>query len=199
MKLPKIIYMAVAIFAIVVLVTGFVTSPVSAAATLSPSGNPTGTPAGNSANHHVFNSTQQAARLQTVLANLSQKGVDVSPAQADLAAGNTTAAFQWLMAYYKDHPNLTQNGNRQHAVNTTAQAARLQTVLANLSQQGVDVSKVTADIVSGNITGAMKDLMALHKAHPGTMVNSTQQVARLQTEVTKLAHQGVDVSVAQAD
>jgi galactitol-specific phosphotransferase system IIB component len=199
MKIPNTSYRVVAIITIVVSVIGLVISPVSAAAAFSPSGNPTGIPTGNSANHHAFNSTQQAARLQTVLANLSQQGVDVSPAQANLAAGNVTAAAQWLMAYHKDHPNLTQNGNRQHTVNTTAQAARLQTVLANLSQQGVDVSQVTADITSGNITGAMKDLMALHKAHPGTMVNSTQLAARLQTEVTKLAQQGADVSVVQAD
>jgi hypothetical protein len=199
MKIPTTSYRIVAIITIVVSVIGLVVSPVSAAATFSPSGNPTGTPAGNSASHHAFNCTQQTARLQTVLANLSQQSVNVSSAQDDLAAGNTTAAFQWLMAYHKDHPNLSQNANRQHTVNTTAQAARLQTVLANLSQQGVDVSQVTADIASGNITGAMKDLMALYKAHPGTMVNSTQLAARLQTEVTKLAQQSVDVSVIQAD
>lgn len=163
-----------------------------------------GTPAGTIASHHIFNSTQQAARLQTVLTNLSQQGVDVRLAQASLASGNVTAAAQWLMAYHKDHPNLTQNGTRQHAVNTTAQAARLQTVLANLSQQGVDVSKVTADLAMGNITAAMKDMMALYKAHPGMnhpgmMANSTQLAARLQTDVTKLAQQGVDVSVVQAD
>jgi hypothetical protein len=152
MKIPNTSYRVVAIITIVVSVIGLIMSPVSAAATFSPSGNPMGTPAGTIASHHIFNSTQQAARLQTVLANLSQQGVDVSLAQASLASGNVTAAAQWLMAYHKDHPNLTQNGTRQHAVNTTAQAARLQTVLANLSQQGVDVSKVMADLAMGNIT-----------------------------------------------
>ena len=199
MKLPTPSYRVVAIITIVVSVIGLIMSPVSAATAFSPSGDPAGTPAGNTAYHHTFNSTQQAARLQTVLANLTQQGVDISPAQADLAAGNVTAAVQWLMAYHNDHPDIAMNGPRQYAVNATAQAARLQTVLTNLSQKGVDVSQATADLAAGNITGAMQDLMAVYKDHPGIMVNSTQLATRLQNGVTKLSQQGVDVSEIQAD
>ncbi len=199
MKLPTTSLRAVAIITIVVSVIGLIMSPVSAATAFSLSGDPAGTPAGNTAYHHTFNSTQQAARLQTVLTNLSQQGVDTSPAQADLAAGNVTAAFQWLMTYHTDHPDLAMNSPRQHASNATAQAAHLQTVLTNLSQQGVDVSQATADLAAGNISGAMQDLMALHKDHPGTMANSTQLATRLRSGVTKLSQQGVDVSAVQAD
>lgn len=183
----------------VVSVIGLVMSPVSAAGAYSPSDSTAGSPAGTIAYHHVFNSTQQAARLQTVFTNLSQQGVDVSHAQADLAAGNVTAAVQWLTAYHKNNPDLALNGPRQHAVNATAQAARFQTTLARFSQNGVDVSQAQADLAAGNITGAMQDLMALHKDHPGIMGNSTRQAGHLQTEVTKLSGQGVDVSVIQAD
>ena len=199
MKLPTPSYRVVAIIAIVVSVIGLIMSPVSAATAFSPSGDPAGTPAGNTAYHHTFNSTREAARLQTVLANLTQQGVDTSTAQADLAAGNVTAAAQWLMAYHNDHPDIAINSPRQYAVNATAQAARLQTVLTNLSQKGVDVSQATADLAAGNITGAMQGLMALHKDHPGIMANSTQLAMRLQSGVTKIAQQGVDVSGVQAD
>lgn len=219
MKLPKVSYRAVAIITIVLSVIGLVLSPVSAA---TPSA-PAGISVGSTAPHHVFNSTQQSARLQMVLANLSQQGIDVSPAQADLAAGNVTAAAQWLMAYHKDHPELAMNGPRQHAfnstlphpfdgtkmhaVNATQQTARLQTVFTKLGQQGVDVTQALADLATGNITAAMQDLKTIGRNNPGLApgvpqqhaFNTTQMTARIQTEVTKLGQQGVDVSQVQAD
>jgi hypothetical protein len=166
MKLPTTSYRVVAIIALVVSVIGLIMSPVSAATAFSPSGDPAGTPAGNTVYHHTFNSTQQAARLQTVLANLTQQGVDTSTAQADLAAGNVTAAFQWLMAYHNDHPDSAMNTPRQHAVNATAQTARLQSRVTKLGQQGVDVSGVQADLASGNMNAAMQWIAAYHTAHP---------------------------------
>jgi hypothetical protein len=71
--------------------------------------------------YHVFNSTQQAARLQAVLTNLNQKGVSVTVPQADLTAGNVKATMQWLMTYYKANPSLAPKGNRTawHCRNTT--------------------------------------------------------------------------------
>jgi hypothetical protein len=195
MILPKTSYRKVAIIAIAVSLFGLVMSPVSATIASSPSGDTMGTPSF----HHAFNSTQQAARVQSTLTNLSQQGVDVSTAQADISAGNMTAAMQWLMAYHKDHPSSASIGPRQHAMNTTAQVARIQTTLTALNQKGVDVSQATADLTAGNITGAMKDLMTIRKDHPGLMGNSTQMTARLQASVMKLATQGVDVSAVQAD
>lgn len=118
MVLPKIDYRAVAIIATVVAVIGFITLPVSAAPVFSSQGDPTGVSSGNSAHHHVFNSTQQAARLQTVLTNLSNTGVDVSQAQADLSAGNVNAAMQWLMTYHQAHPGTALNGTHHHVFNS---------------------------------------------------------------------------------
>ena len=178
MKLPKTIYRAAALIAIAVSVIGFVMSPVSAAAAASPQGDPAGMPAGNFAPHHVFNSTQEAIRLQTVFANLSQQGVDVSQAEADLTAGNLTAAFQWLMAYHQDNPGSAGsalNGPRQHMFNTTQQTARLQAVLTNLTQQGVDVSQAQSDLTAGNFTAVMQDLMAIRKDNPNLAVNGPGQ------------------------
>jgi hypothetical protein len=201
MKLLKNSNRAVALITIIVSVIGLVLSPVSAATAFSPSGDTAGAgiAAGSAGYHHQFNSTQQAARLQGVLADLSQQGVDISQAQADLTAGNTTAAIQWLLAYHKDHPDLALNGPRQHVMNATAQAAHVQTLITTLSQKGLDVNKALVDLAAGNTTGAMKDLMALHKDHPGMMANSTRQAARLQTSITNLAQKGVDVSEVQID
>jgi hypothetical protein len=223
MILPKINYRAVAIITIVLSVIGLMASPISAATATALPGDPSVIPAGISAPHHAFNSTQQVERLQNVLANLTRQGVDVSQAQADLAAGNVTAASRWLMTYNKDHRepamngprmhtfNITQQhaftGTKPHVVNTTQQTERLQTVFTTLGQKGVDVTQALADLATGNLTAAMQDLMAISKAHPGLApgftgqhaFNSTQMTARIQTEITKLSGQGVDVSQVQAD
>ena len=201
MKLNRFSNRAIALITISVSVIGLVLSPVSAATAFSPAGDTAGAgiAAGNGSYHHLFNSTWQAARLQSVLANLSRQGIDVSQAQADLAAGNTTAAAQWLMAYHHDHPDLAVNSTRQHVMNATAQAARVQTLVTTLSQKGVDVTRALADLAAGNTTGAMKDLMALHKDRPGMMANTTQQAERLQTSITNLSQKGVDVSEVRAD
>jgi hypothetical protein len=206
MKTHKINFGAGALIAIIVSVIGLIASPVSAAA-FPVSGDPSGTFAGNTAYHHAFNSTMQSARLQTALTNLSQQGVDVSQAQADVTAGNMTAAFQWLMAYHKANPDIQLNGSRNHAFNSTAQSVRLQVDLTNLSQQGVDVSQAQADVTAGNMTAAFQWLVAYHKANPALQLNgshnhafnSTVQSARLQTAITTLGQSGVDVSQVQAD
>jgi len=201
MRIPKNHIRAIALFTMIVSVIGFILNPVSAAGVFYPSGDTasSGVAMGNTVYHHAFNSTQQAARFQAVLANLSQQGVDVSQAQADLAAGNLTAARELIMAYHKAHPDLALSGPRQHVINATAQASRVKSIITTLSQKGVDVSKALADLAAGNTTGAMKDLLASHAFHPGTISNSTQQAARLQAIVTRLAQQGVDVTEVQAD
>jgi len=202
MKLTHTRSKAVVLITIVLSVIGLIMSPVSAAAAVSPSGTNAGagTPAINAASHHISNSTQQSARLQAVLVNLSQNGVDVSAAQADLAAGNTTAAARWLRTYSKDHPAISAaNSSCQHAVNATAQAERLRNDVIKLSKQGVDVTNVLADLTAGNTTKAMQDLMAIRKDRPAIVVNSTRQAEQLQTRITRLSQQGVDVSGAQAN
>jgi hypothetical protein len=94
-----------------------------------------------------------------------------------------------------------------HAFNATQMTARLQASLTKLGQQGVDISQPQADISNGNTTAAMQWLMAYNKANPGAFgnqtrqhpVNATQQTDRLQSVVTKLGQQGVDVTQALTD
>ena len=172
MKIPKMHFRAVALITIIVSVIGLIASPVSAAA-FPISGDPAGASAGNAVYHHAFNSTMQSARLQEVLTNLSQQGIDVSQAQADVTAGNMTAAFQWLMAYHKANPDLQLNGSRNHAFNSTRQSARLQSAITTLGQSGVDVSQAQADHTSGNLSAAMQWMAAYHKAHPVQKGNLT--------------------------
>ena len=164
MKLPDISYRAVALIAIVVSAMGLIMSPVSAASPYSLTGGPAGTFSG----HHAFNSTQMTTRLQAVLTNLTTQGVDVSQPQADLTAGNVSAAMQWLVAYHQANPGFQLNGPRQHAFNSTRQSGRIQSFVTKLGQNGVDVSQVQADLTSGNVNAAMQWMTAYHTANPIT-------------------------------
>jgi len=165
MKLPTISYRAIALIAIVVSAMGLIMGPVSAASQVSPA---TGGWTGDFAAHHAFNSTQATTRIQAVLANLTTQGVDVSQAQADLSAGNVSAAMQWLSTYYKDNPGTRVTGYRQHAFNSTRMTGRIQSFVTRLGQNGVDVSQVQADLASGNTNAAMQWMSAYHAAHPST-------------------------------
>jgi hypothetical protein len=113
-----------------------------------------------------FNITQEAiARLQSVFTNLGKQGADVSQGRTDLAAGKVSDATQWLMTYHMANPGLALDSPREHVFNSTQEAASLQTALAHLGQQGVDISQAQADLASGNITAAMQWMAAYHKAH----------------------------------
>jgi hypothetical protein len=85
---------------------------------------------------------------------------------------------------------------------------RLQTVLTNLNRQGVDVSQARTDLAASNVSAATRKLREYHKDHPGLALNGpalqvfniTQEVmTRLQTVLTNLNRQGVDVSQARTD
>ncbi len=208
MTLTKTGYEAVVIITIVVSVIGLVMSPVSAAHAFSYSGDTSGIPSSHSAPHYVVTSTQQKVALQKVVTNLGKHGVDVSKAQADLAAGNVSAAMKWMVAYNKAHTGHALNAPRQHVVTSTQQKVALQKVVANLGKHGVDVSKAQADLAAGNVSTAMKWLMTYQKDHhPGLELNSslqhvvtsTQQAANLQKVLTNLNHHGANVNQAQAD
>ncbi|HUH78817.1 MAG TPA: hypothetical protein VLY83_02865 [Methanoregula sp.] len=216
MNTPQNLAGILSIVSIVLSVIGLVISPVSAAAMTSPAtgGGGAGIPAAGY--HHAFNATQQQERISAELARLGQQGIDVSQPQADIAGGNTTAAVQWLMSYYKANPGAFGNQTRPHPVNinSTQQTARLQGFFTKLGQQGVDVTQALADLSTGNLKGAMQWLMGYHQAHPavfGNMtrpgmfgnappaVNMTRMTDRLQASLTKLGQQGVDISQPQAD
>jgi hypothetical protein len=127
-----------------------------------------GTAAPGMGHHGMANATFQKERLQAELTKLGQSGVDVSKPQADLTAGNTAAARQWLMEYHKDHPDTATNKTRPPMMNATFQKERLQAELTRLGLTGVDVSVPQADLTAGNTAAARQWLMEYHKDHPVT-------------------------------
>jgi len=175
----------------------------------------------------TFNATMQAEHLQSIITKLGQQGVDITQVQADLTAGNTDAVNAWFQAYYKDHPmtfaNRTgmkpaMNASMQRpAMNATMQAEHLQSMITNLGQQGTDVSQVQADLAAGNTTAVWEWFKNHYKDHPMTSgnrtgmkpmmnasmqrpaMNATMQAEHLQSMITNLGQQGVDVSQVQAD
>jgi len=185
-------------------VLGLGISPVSAA------GNPfsfngTGSHSMGNGTHITMNATQQQERLQSAITKLGTTGVDITEPQADLTSGNLKGAMTWLMTYHKDHPGTQVNGS-QHVVNATRMTERLQSFVTGLSSKGVDVTQLQADIAAGNMNATMQWLAAYHKDNPvqgnATCMqwgNTTTQTARLQSALTKLGTQGVDVSQPQAE
>jgi hypothetical protein len=73
------------------------------------------------ANHHgMANASFQKERLLDQITRLGTTGIDVTVPQADLAAGNTAAALQWLAAYHKDHPGMAGNMTGRQPGNSTS-------------------------------------------------------------------------------
>jgi len=194
------------VLSILLSVAGLVIAPAAAAGTAQPSVTGGAGFTGIGTHHGAINATAQTERLQSMLTKLGQSGVDISQPQADLAGGNTTAAKQWLSAYYKDHPGVMGNRTRVFG-NSTAITERMQTMLTNLSQNGVDISQPQADLSAGNMTAVMQWLFTYHKDHlnsTGTAIrsqfgNSTARAEMLQSALTKLGQSGVDVSQPQSD
>ena len=206
MNLQGNITSILSVLSILLSVAGLVIAPATAAGAAQPSVTGGAGFAGFGTHHGAINATAQTERLQSMLTKLGQSGVDISQPQADLTGGNTTAAKQWLSAYYKDHPGVM--GNRTRAFgNSTAITERVQTMLTKLGQNGVDISQPQADLTAGNTTAAMQWLLSYHKAHQNSMGtvpwpkfgNSTARAEMLQSALTKLGQSGVDVSQPQAD
>lgn len=200
-------------------ITVLAASP-ACAADISPTATTGQWTAGFGPGHHgAFNATAQTGRLQAMITNLSQQGIDVSQVQADLTAGNTTAVMQWFQQYRRDHP--AAFGNRtgmkpmgmKPQMNTTAMAGHIQTMITKLGSQGVDISQVEADLTAGNTAAVMQWFGSFFQSHPatfgnrtgmkptgmGSMMNATAQTERFQSLITKLGSQGVDISQVQAD
>ena len=170
MNVPKNLPSILSVLAIVSSIVGFAFSPVSAAVLNQPSVDAEGTAPYGYGIHGITNTTLQAERLQAALTQLSQKGVDVSQAQADFTSGNLTATIQWLREYMKANPGTSLTGIRTQRWNSTLQTARLQSMLTNLSQQGVDVSQAQTDLTAGNTTAALQWLHQYLKTNPSTLV-----------------------------
>jgi hypothetical protein len=115
------------------------------------------------------NVTRQTRMVQSSLTKLGQQGVDTSQPQADIAAGNISAAMQWLKSYYQAHPDQTMTGPRQQPGNVTRQTRMIQSFVSKLEQQGVGVVELQSDIAGGNIPAAMQWLKSYFQDHPGQM------------------------------
>ena len=92
--------------------------------------------------------------------------------------------------------------------NATLQTERLQTLITRLGQQGVDVSQVQTDLITGNSDAVEAWFSAYFRTHPmspihqtgaGPAMNVTLRAERLQSLITGLARQGVDTATVQAD
>jgi len=102
----------------------------------------------------------------------------------------------------------TSHGPGHHgAFNATMQAEHLQSVITKLGQQGIDISQVQADLTAGNLDAVRTWLRDYSRDHPMTfanrtgmrsMMNPTMQAEHLQSVITKLGLQGIDISQVQA-
>jgi DNA-binding transcriptional MerR regulator len=192
-------------------VLGLGISTVSATAGTSSSGNMTALHGQGSGHHFAQNSTRQHTLQGSNITQFHSRGENVN-ASAAAFWKNTTAAGSWFAA----HPG-AKGGNQTHekngpgfAVNATMQQARLQSFIAELQKQGVEVSTVQTAL-QNNDTAAVKSWFTSyresHKGQfgntthaqksPGIAVNATMQQAHLQSFIAQLQKQGVDVSTAQ--
>jgi len=127
---------------------------------------------GNATRPRVWNQTPSAERIQAIITNLSKQGIDVSKAQADLAAGNTSAALHSLLVFPKGRSGIPFNSTRPGVWNNSFRAEQLQIMITKLGQQGVDVSQAHDDLAAGNMSAATKWLVAYYQDHPGTAVKT---------------------------
>jgi len=103
------------------------------------------------------------------------------------------------------------------SMNATMQADHLQSLITKLGEQGIDISEVQADLDAdntdavrtwfqeyfkdrpmafGNRTGIKPERNA---TMPGPFMNASLQAGHLQSLITKLGEQGVDIAEVQAD
>jgi DNA-binding transcriptional MerR regulator len=178
---------------LVLAVLGLGISTVSATAGELSSGNITALHDQGSGHHFAQNSTWQHTLQGTNITQFRPRGANVNA---------SAAAFR----------NTTHEKNGQGcAVNATMQQARLQSFIAELQKQGVDVSTVQTAL-QNNDTAAVKAWVTSYKEayqgqfgnttheqkSPGFAVNATMQQAHLQSFITRLQQQRVDVSTVQA-
>ena len=131
-------------------------------------------------NGFTVNATMQQAHLQSFITQLQTQGVDVSAVQAALQNNDTAAVKSWFAAYMESHKG--QSGNTTHAqkspgfaVNATMQQAHLQSFIAQLQKQGVDVSTAQAALQNNDTAAANSWLKSYFETHKGTLANSTRQ------------------------
>jgi hypothetical protein len=206
MKVPYNLTGILSALVVALSVIGLVASPISASVTIAGPDLISGSSQTNPGHHFVENTSQQTTRFQTMITTLSQQGVDVTEPQAALGAGNLTAVSQWFRAYRNGHPVAEGNHTGFQPMNATEQITRFQTMITTLSQQGVDVTEPQAALSAGNLTAVSQWFKTYRPEHPVAEgnhtgfqpMNTAQQTTRLQSVITALGQQGVDVTGLQA-
>ena len=204
-KLPKTLTILIYLASIAILAM----NPACAADT-APSANAGQGMAGQGFGHHgAFNAILQEERMQSLITRLGNQGVDIARVQADLTAGNMTAVMQWLGENHQDRPIPFRNWTGMKPLkNATMQTERLQPLITRLGQQGVDISQVQTDLITGNSDAVEAWFSTYFRTHPvspihlteaGSAMNVTLRTERLQSLISGLAQQGVDTAQVQAD
>jgi hypothetical protein len=128
----------------------------------------------------AVNATMQQARLQSFIAELQKQEVDVSTVQTALQNNDTAAVKSWVTSYRESHKG--QSGNTTHAqkspgiaVNATMQQAHLQSFIAQLQKQGVDVSTAQTALQNNDTAAVNSWLKSYFEAHKDALTNSTRQ------------------------
>jgi hypothetical protein len=161
---------------LVLAVLGLGISTVSAAAGTSSSGNMTALHGQGSGHHFAQNSTRQHTLQGSNITQFHSRGANVN-ASAAAFWKNTTAAGAWFAA----HPgakggNITHEKNGQgFAVNATMQQAHLQSFIAELQKQGVDVSTVQTALQNNDTAAVNSWLKSYFETHKEALINSTRQ------------------------
>jgi hypothetical protein len=128
----------------------------------------------------AVNATMQQARLQSCIVELQKQCVDVSTLQTALQNNDTAAVKSWVTSYRESHKE--QSGNTTYdkksvgfAVNATMQQAHLQSFIARLQKQGVDVSTAQTALQNNDTAAVNFWLKSYFEAHKDALTNSTRQ------------------------
>ena len=141
-----------------------------------------------------------AGSIAVLLIALVILGFGISPVSASAVSwpsGNSTAVHG--------------HGTGHHfAFNSTQRSAMTASFITQLQNQGVDVSTVQTALQNNDMATVNSWLTSYREAHPGTFgnathmhrgagfkFNATAQQAHLQSFITSLQNQGVDVSTVQ--
>jgi hypothetical protein len=134
--------------------------------------------------------------LSLLVVALSVIGLVASP----ISASVTTAGSDLTSG-----SSLTNPGHH-FVVNTTQQTTRFQTMIITLGQQGVDITEPQAALSAGNLTAVSQWFRSYGSEHPLSIgnrtrfrpMNATLQTTHLESMITALGQQGVDVTEPEA-
>ncbi len=196
MKTPRIYYGSIAVFCIAALVIG-----TAGAATMTQQGT------GN-------NLKEKGGQfgLENMLANLTEQGYDVSAISAAVTSGDYGTAHTLMEEFRTANPDAFPargDGTGKGPMNGEANGERLTQLLSNLTEQGYDVSAISAAVTSGDYGTAHTLMEEFRTANPDAFpargdgtgkgpMNGEANGERLTQLLSNLTEQGYDVSAISA-